>query len=90
MLLSISLFVVYTVNLPMVDPGLAGLFINSTLLHLGEDINSFGHVIVWFSKKIVSRKSLASLNIYQGTGLLVKLKVLSPYIQLYDLQQKLY
>jgi hypothetical protein len=40
MLLSISLFVVYTVNLPVVDPGLAGLFITSTLLHLGEDINS--------------------------------------------------
>jgi hypothetical protein len=27
------------------DIGLAGLFITSTLLHLGEDINSFGRVI---------------------------------------------
>jgi hypothetical protein len=26
------------------DPGLAELFITSTLLHLGVDIKSFGHV----------------------------------------------
>ena len=26
------------------DPGLAGLFITSTLLHLGEDIKSFDRV----------------------------------------------
>jgi len=30
----ILLFVIYMVHLPVVDPGLAGLFITSTLLHL--------------------------------------------------------
>jgi len=33
------LLIIYTINLPWFDPGLAGLFITSTLLHLGKDIN---------------------------------------------------
>jgi hypothetical protein len=40
LLLSISLFVVIQLTFLWFDPGLAGLFITSTLLHLGEDINS--------------------------------------------------
>ena len=33
------LSIIYTINLLWSDPGLVGLFITSTLLHLGEDIN---------------------------------------------------
>ena len=33
------LFIIYIVNSLWFDPGLAGLFITSILLHLGEDIN---------------------------------------------------
>jgi hypothetical protein len=56
------------------DPGLAGLFITSTLLHLGEDINllvvSFNHkvMIIGFMSRHLVLWSLENLMIYELGG----------------------
>jgi hypothetical protein len=46
-LLLLLLSIIYTINLPVVRPRSCRLFITSTLLHLGEDINLLV-VSVWF------------------------------------------
>jgi hypothetical protein len=69
------------------DPGLAGLFITSTLLHLGEDINSWVtmlSVIVHVGQQLKNEEetSLASLKkSFEKSFQIVRLKLANRFVR---------